>query len=227
MAPVSSRSKFVIRALEIAPEDQETIFLEFAQLDSPLQRKVKGTGLGLPLSRKLAELLGGSVAVQSAVGAGSTFSLRIPKIFQPGGAPVAEEVQEKVEPSKLQVLLVEDHFETRLIYEKYLLGSRWQIISARSVREANNVLRNLTPVAIILDVMLEGEDTWHLLARLKSDPATASIPVLIVTSVEDQSKAAALGADAYVVKPLTRPVLRDLLWKFSGSQLVGTVLLGG
>jgi signal transduction histidine kinase/CheY-like chemotaxis protein len=208
----------------IAQADQETIFQEFAQLDSALQRKVKGTGLGLPLSKKLAELLGGSVGVESELGAGSTFWLRIPRTYRAAEVPPAE-IPEKAESSRLPVLLVEDHFETRLIYEKYLQGSPWQVISARTLREAGNVLRNLTPTAIILDIVLQGEDTWDLLAKLKSDPATQSVPVIMATSVEDQSKAMALGADAYVVKPLTRPVLRDLLWKHSRQHLSGTVLL--
>jgi signal transduction histidine kinase/CheY-like chemotaxis protein len=209
----------------IAPEDQETIFKEFAQLDSSLQRKVKGTGLGLPLSRKLAELLGGSVRLESRVGAGSTFFLTIPKIYKVVEPQEPHDVRETTETSKLQVLLVEDHFETRLIYEKYLQGSPWQIVSARSLREAGNILRNLTPAVVILDVVLQGEDTWNLLARLKSDPSTRNVPVVMATSVEDQSKAMALGADAYVVKPLTRAVLRTLLWRLSGQHLSGTVLV--
>ena len=209
----------------IAPEDQETIFMEFAQLDSSLQRKVKGTGLGLPLSRKLAELLGGSVRVESRVGRGSTFVLTIPKVYKPVEPPPEAEAREKTEPSKLQVLLVEDHFETRLIYEKYLQGSPWQIVAARSLREAGNILRNLTPAAVILDIVLQGEDTWNLLARLKSDPLTRNVPVVVATSVEDRSKAMALGADEYVAKPLKRAVLRALLWRLSGQQLSGTVLL--
>jgi signal transduction histidine kinase/CheY-like chemotaxis protein len=209
----------------IAAEDQETIFKEFAQLDSSLQRKVKGTGLGLPLSRKLAELLGGSVRVESRVGRGSTFFLTIPKVYKAVEPQEPSEVREKTEPSRLQVLLVEDHFETRLIYEKYLQGSPWQIISARSLREAGNILRNMTPAAVILDVVLQGEDTWDLLARLKSDPLTQNVPVVMATSVEDRSKAMALGADAYVVKPLTRAMLRGLLWRLSGQHLSGTVLV--
>ncbi len=209
----------------IAPEDQETVFKEFAQLDSSLQRKVKGTGLGLPLSRKLAELLGGSVRVTSRVGEGSTFFLTIPRVYQAPELQAGTDAREKTEPSKLQVLLVEDHFETRMIYEKYLQGSPWQIVSARSLREAGNILRNMTPAMVILDIALQGEDTWDLLARLKSDPSTRNVPVVVATSVEDRTKAMALGADAYVVKPLTRAVLRALLWRLSGQHLAGTVLL--
>ncbi len=101
----------------IAPEDRETIFEEFTQVDSRIQRKVKGTGLGLPLSKKLAELLHGGVSVESQLEVGSTFSLCIPRLYQSTASPAAE-LLPGLEPSGLPVLLVEDHFETRLIYEK-------------------------------------------------------------------------------------------------------------
>jgi CheY-like chemotaxis protein len=98
-------------------------------------------------------------------------------------------------------------------------------VAARSLREAGNILRNLTPAAVILDIVLQGEDTWNLLARLKSDHSTRNVPVVVATSVEDRSKAMALGADAYVMKPLTRAVLRALLLRLSGQHLSGTVLV--
>jgi signal transduction histidine kinase/CheY-like chemotaxis protein len=199
----------------IAPEHQETIFQEFAQIDNPLQRKVKGTGLGLPLSKRLAELLGGGVSVESQVGVGSVFSLRVPLIYQKAEPRVPAEPQKAPDSSRDTVLLVEDHYETRLIYEKYLRSSPWNIASARSVREADSILRRVTPVAIVLDIALGGEDAWDLLARLKSDPGTSRIPVIVATSVDDESKAAALGADAYLPKPVSGQTLREALRHFT------------
>jgi signal transduction histidine kinase/CheY-like chemotaxis protein len=209
----------------IAPDDKETIFQEFAQLDNPIQHKVRGTGLGLPLSRKLAELLGGSVQVESDLGAGSVFSVRIPRIYQAAGdtAPFPEAVSQEF--SGTPVLLVEDHVETRLLYSHYLRGSPWQIISARSTREAGNVLRKVKPAAILLDILLEGEETWDFLARLKLDPATSSIPVLVATHVEDYARAMALGADAFAQKPLEREALLQTLRDLTGQRPQRTVLL--
>ena len=200
----------------IAPEDQEAIFEEFRQIEHSLQRNVKGTGLGLPLSRRLAHLLGGRVSVESKLGVGSTFSVAIPAVYEacePGPpAPVALPAENS---QRATVLLVEDHYETRLTYEKYLRSSPWQIASARSVREAENVLRRVTPVAIILDIALEGEDTWDLLANLKSSPLTNQIPVIVVTSVDDELKSRALGADAYFPKPIGGQSLREALNRFT------------
>jgi CheY-like chemotaxis protein len=120
---------------------------------------------------------------------------------------------------------VEDHYETRLIYEKSLRSSPWQIIAARSIREAENVLRNVRPVAIVLDVMLQGEDSWDLLAKLKSNRATRGIPVLVATTVDDRGKALALGADAFVMKPLSAEALREHLAGWTAQYYTRAVLL--
>ena len=209
----------------IAAEDQEAIFQEFAQLDNALQRRARGTGLGLPLSRKLAELLGGSVSVESEPGAGSSFFLRVPRIYRQTESEVDSEAPSVDDTSRLQVLLVEDDFETRLIYGKYLQDSPWQTISARSVREAESVLHHLTPVAIILDILLSGENAWRLLAELKSDTERQAIPIIVATSAEDRMKALALGADAFLSKPISRAELTGALKELTHAHLGGTVLL--
>ena len=189
----------------IAPEHHERIFQEFAQIDSPSQRKTKGTGLGLPLARKLAELLGGSVWVKSAPGEGSTFNASIPMEYRDGVAMV--EPTWRLDPRLSPVLLVEDSIEIRLLYERYLKNTPYQLLAAPGLREARIALRQFQPAAIILDVMLKGEDTWKFLAQLKSQDSTRGIPVLMQTVVEDEAKAQALGADAYMFKPVARDTL--------------------
>ncbi|HET8569714.1 MAG TPA: ATP-binding protein [Candidatus Limnocylindria bacterium] len=188
----------------IAPEDQDRIFEEFVQLDSRLQQRSKGTGLGLPLSRKLAELLGGSVSVTSELGRGSTFTVRVPAEY--GGPRVAgiPAPTWEIDPTRETVLVVEDSPETVFTYEKLLKGTGFQVVSADTVERARELLRHVTPVAITLDVLLQEESTWDLLAELKGDPATASIPVLVVTVVDNQKKAVFTGADAFAVKPVDR-----------------------
>jgi signal transduction histidine kinase/CheY-like chemotaxis protein len=188
----------------IPEQDHERIFQEFAQLENPLQQHVKGTGLGLPLSRKLAELLGGSVAVESRVGIGSTFSVRVPRIYTEHEARLETEPLPTPDESKIPVLLVENDATTLLLYSKYLKHTAFQLFPVRTVAEARRVLSTIRPKAVILDILLDGDDAWSFLSRLKNDPATKNIPAIIVTTIEDQQKGFALGADAYCVKPVDR-----------------------
>jgi len=186
----------------IAREDQELIFQEFAQIDSALQRNVRGTGLGLPLCRKLAQLLGGSVSVQSDPGLGSTFIAEIPlSVVQGTGSSAI--VWEPV-PGRIPVLVVEDAFEEALLYEKYLASAGYQSLHVHSVREAREALRVMQPALIVLDILLRGEDTWGFLAELRRLPETRRTPILVVSNVEDSHKAISLGADAYLQKPVDR-----------------------
>jgi signal transduction histidine kinase/CheY-like chemotaxis protein len=211
----------------IAPEDQERIFEEFTQVDSPVQKRVRGTGLGLPLSKRLAQLLGGEISVRSAPGRGSTFSATIPFVYAPPAhVPAAQvEVDWRPDPSRLPVLVVEDSFETLLLYEKYLKGTRFQVVPARTLREGQQALAQIRPRAVVLDVLLRGEDSWRFLAELKSAAATRDIPVLVATTVEDQGKSLALGADAYCTKPVERRWLIDTLTELTREARAKKILV--
>jgi signal transduction histidine kinase/CheY-like chemotaxis protein len=209
----------------IAPEHQSIIFQEFAQLENSLQRQVRGTGLGLPLSKKLAELLGGFVEVASQPGLGSTFAAAIPLVYamaQPFSDVV---VAPDLDQARLPVLVIEDEIETRLIYEKYLRGTGFQAVPARTLREARALLETVRPAAIILDIVLWGEDAWGMLPYLKTNPDLGDIPVLVVTNVEDRQKAMSLGADAFSRKPLERRWLLDHLYKFTGRNAPNKILV--
>ena len=190
----------------IAPENLDLIFQDFAQVDSPIQRRVKGTGLGLPLSKKLATLLGGEVQVRSQLGAGSTFSLKMPLRYRDSTAaqPIELEPEWAPEPGKLPVLIIEDNVTMRLMYDSFLSASVFQPVHASTTREADDILNRLRPAAIVLDVVLRSEDTWSFLARLAGDSRVPGAPVLVVSTIEDQAKAYHLGARDYIVKPVGR-----------------------
>ena len=189
----------------IAPENLDLIFQDFAQVDSPIQRRVKGTGLGLPLSKKLATLLNGEVRVQSMLGAGSTFSLEIPLRYRnPAVEQLVPQLDWIQQAGKLPVLIIEDNAAMQMMYASFLAGSIFQPVHASTTREAEDLLDQIRPAAIVLDIVLRSEDTWTFLARLTGDARDQGIPVLVVSSVEDQAKAYHLGARDYIVKPVER-----------------------
>src|SRR5262249_1305238 len=151
-----------------------------------LQNRTPGTGLGLPLARRLAEMLGGRVTVESEIGRGSTFYTTLPSRFI-GDSEVsfAPETARDIDPAKLPVLIVEDNRETLYVYEKFLKGTEFQALSAQTVRDARLMLKQVRPIAILMDVMLQNESTWMLLSDLKRNPATRDIPIHVVTIVEN------------------------------------------
>jgi len=204
---------------------QDVIFEEFSQIENPLQRRHKGTGLGLPLSRKLAELLGGSVAVESTPGSGSTFTASIPVAYA-GAKPESDVVVvPEAEGERPTVLVVEDDVESRLLWEKYLRGSRFHSVAARSIREAEVLLARTPPSAIILSGLVGQGDIWELLVAVKARRETATIPVIVISRMEDRSKALSLGADAFTSKPLDRRWLLRQLTGLTGGEVPSKVLI--
>jgi signal transduction histidine kinase/CheY-like chemotaxis protein len=210
----------------IPVDQQEFIFQEFTQVPNPLQKNVKGTGLGLPLTRRLAGLLGGVVGVESAPGKGSKFYAVIPISYAvPVAAAATVDPTWELDPELTPVLVVEDSAEMRMVYEKYLKGTGFQMVPASTVKQAQQALHRHRPQVIVLDLQLKGEDTWGFLARLKKDDETRAVPVMIVSQIEDQAKAIGLGADVYGLKPIQRRWLLDNLNRLTRGEGEKRILL--
>ncbi|HTO97367.1 MAG TPA: ATP-binding protein [Myxococcales bacterium] len=172
----------------IAPEDQERIFDEFTQIEGAHQRKVKGTGLGLPLSRKLAEMLGGRIRVESAPGRGSTFSLTIPARYRPAEAVAAGDV----------VVAVIDEAALAARWGGWLEGTRYHLVHARSFEETQAAIARYRPAVLIAAPTLGGLTTRPLLADLRKDPATRDLPVLGLARTSQEVSLFTLAADVVV-----------------------------
>jgi signal transduction histidine kinase/CheY-like chemotaxis protein len=175
----------------IAPEDQERIFEEFTQLDNPVQKRVRGTGLGLPLVRKLATLLGGHVAVESTLGLGSTFTATIPLVYAGAEAQASEgRVLDRAHnpelvvdtPRSSRVLVIDDDEIYRYLVRARLTEARFTVQEAAGGAEGLVQARAQRPQAIVLDLVMPEMSGFEVLARLKQDPVTADIPVVVLTS---------------------------------------------
>ena len=166
----------------IAPEHQASIFEEFVQVENPLQQRAKGTGLGLPLSRKLAELLAGKVALESAPGRGSTFTLSIPSTYP--ASPAAHEAVERshVADRGMRILLIDDEEASRYLLRQLIGDGRHQIIEAADGVNGLKKARDEHPDAIFLDLQLPRLDGYALLEELAADPQTSGIAVAVSTS---------------------------------------------
>jgi signal transduction histidine kinase/CheY-like chemotaxis protein len=178
--PVPGRVEFVVRdsGIGIPDQERERIFDEFVQIRNPLQTRTKGSGLGLPLSRKLAGIMGGVITVESEAGNGSTFTLDLPTVL-PGTSlesVVAAEAMGKV-------LIVDDEESTRYVLTHMLRSEGpWALIEAADGTEGLRLAQAEMPDFILLDLHLPGLTGFEVFRSLKGDPATAHIPVLILTS---------------------------------------------
>jgi signal transduction histidine kinase/CheY-like chemotaxis protein len=184
----------------VAPEHHALIFEEFRQVDSSARREFGGTGLGLALVKKFVELQGGSVTVDSSLGSGSTFSFTLPVRSR---AAVVTRVPEP-HTDAARVLVIEDDPNAFELIASALGSAGFFAIRARHGDEALRLARESKPVAVTLDLVLPGVDGWEVLKRLKADPATSDLPVVIISMVENRDLGLALGADDYFVKPVDR-----------------------
>jgi two-component system, cell cycle sensor histidine kinase PleC len=194
----------------ISPEGLELLFKPFSQIDSGLARKYEGTGLGLAMVKLLAELHGGAVAVQSAVGQGSRFTVWLP--LRPAEAGVTSiDVPATpfvaAEAGARTALVVEDDLKSADLIRLQLEAEGFKVLHAESA-EVALALAVQQPLALItLDILLPTMDGWELLEQLKHLPAVGHIPVVVISIVADRSKGFALGAAAVMQKPISRQQL--------------------
>ncbi|MDB5218990.1 MAG: sensor protein, partial [Myxococcaceae bacterium] len=199
----------------ITQEGLDELFEPFSQIDSGLARKYEGSGLGLAMVKALAELQGGTVAVQSTEGEGSCFT-----VWLPVRAAMAPELAAPRQPSKPNVgtasgarvaLVVEDDAYAAELIRMQLEAEGFAVVHASTAEEAL-ALATLQPLALItVDILLPGMDGWELLGRLKEIPTVRHVPVLIISLVADRNRGFALGAAAVMQKPIGRQELQDSL----------------
>ncbi len=205
----------------IPPEKIDHVFDEFSQADETTTRDYGGTGLGLPISRRFCQMMGGDITVESTVGTGSTFTIRLPlEVLEVAEEAAGEHPPVVIpEPGEEQVVLVVDDDPTALdLLGRTLQEAGVKVVTASEGQEALHLARTLHPVAITLDVLMPGIDGWEVLRELKADPATQDIPVIMVTMTDDRALGYALGATEFLTKPVQRAQLVQLLERLASED---------
>lgn len=201
----------------IAADQMSKLFQPFVQLESSLSRRYAGTGLGLALVRRIAELHGGSVALESEVGAGSRFTIALPYTqTPPPDSPRLTPQSPLPTPDSLtRVLIIEDEPAAAEQLSRYLEELGVDAIVFPDCRTVVEAVLQAQPDLILLDILLPDCSGWDALALLKADSRTAAIPVLIISVVDEPSQAAQLGAAGYLVKPISRAQFHMALHQLS------------
>ncbi|WP_213806690.1 ATP-binding protein [Granulicella sp. dw_53] len=207
----------------IKVEDQGRIFEEFVQIEGELQNQVKGTGLGLPLSRRLTELLGGSLEVESQPGLGSTFTVQIPAYFgkaisEPPAIPVLDENNKKA-----IVLFIEDNRETSFVHQSALKNSDYQALSVANIPGARAAMKQTKPALVVLDRLIDQKDSLFFIDELRSQGYLG--PVLVVSVIDDPKGAMSAGAAGFLAKPVPPFTLLNVVRELIEGKASKTILL--
>jgi signal transduction histidine kinase/DNA-binding response OmpR family regulator len=194
------------------------LFQAFSQAEASTTRRFGGTGLGLALVGHFCEMMGGTVAVTSAPGVGSTFTVTLPTEAARSEPRVASDdeplaAHDSLPETRPVVLVVDDDAAARDILRRHLEAEGVKVVGAASGEEGLRLARQLQPALITLDVLMPGMDGWAVLGALKGDPLTADIPVVVLTLLENSDLGYALGAADYLTKPIDRERLVAALRK--------------
>ncbi|MGB5591701.1 MAG: PAS domain S-box protein, partial [Gammaproteobacteria bacterium] len=226
----------------IAEDKIEDLFKEFTQADASTTREYGGTGLGLAITRRFCTMLGGTIGCTSKPGEGTTFTMRLPaetvdprqeeeaaadaarSESQPAiSATTATTATTAVGTPKLsgvargKVLVIDDDATVRELLARDLTRDGYEVLLAENGAQGLELARSEHPAAITLDVMMPGMDGWSVLRALKADEATAAIPVIMITIVDDKSLGYTLGAAEYLSKPVDRKRLREAMSRLQTS----------
>ena len=222
-----SRVCFRVSDTGIGMTDEQLgrLFEAFSQADASTTKRFGGTGLGLAITKHFCTMLGGDVTVESRLGSGSTFTIRLP---DQGVAATSAELPAPTYVAgdgRAKVLVVDDDPTTLNLLAKTLDREGYHVISARNGAEALTLARQYKPKAITLDVLMPQMDGWGALKELKADPELRDIPVIMVTVLNERGMAIPLGAADFVTKPVDRQRLAAILREHCAGSTNASILV--
>ena len=214
----------------ISPEQQLRIFSEFIQAEESTSRQFGGTGLGLALSRRFCQVLGGDIRLHSELGHGSIFTIVLPlarpeAVSEPLVGGLSGEPSLLPIPVEGPILLMDDDLFLLEALSRLLIQDGHQVITAQDGAEGLRLAQEFHPGLIVLDVMMPRMDGWDVLKALKANPTLAQIPVVMLTILDEVEKGLALGAVEYLFKPIDRAKLRNALKRFRPALAPARVLV--
>jgi signal transduction histidine kinase/ActR/RegA family two-component response regulator len=213
----------------MTPEQLGRLFQPFSQAEASTARNYGGTGLGLAITRRLCQMMGGAIAVESTKGQGSAFTFHLPadarrRAADPEGTRSAPVPAALPGPGQSNVLVVDDDPVSRHFVAHHLAKEGFHVVTACDGEEALKLAKEVRPRAITLDVMMPGMDGWAVLSALKADPDLADIPVIVVSMIEDKNLGQDLGASDCLTKPLDHNRLVEVIRRCCGPT--ATVAVG-
>jgi adenylate cyclase len=224
---------FAVRdtGIGISEEQIGRLFREFSQADATTTRKFGGTGLGLVISRRLAQLMGGEILVESVPGDGSTFTAVIP--VEAHSAPVENDASEigpgaprrTARRNDAVALVIDDDAESRDLIRRMIEREGVRVETVANGEDGLRLARQIKPDLITLDILMPGKDGWSVLGALRADPELSATPVIIVSILDESRRGYALGATGFLTKPVDREGLRAAIGRLFGAAVGAKALV--
>jgi DNA-binding response OmpR family regulator/anti-sigma regulatory factor (Ser/Thr protein kinase) len=190
----------------IPVEEQQRIFEAFYRLGET-DKKTEGTGLGLAITRRLVELHGGTLGLESQPGSGSCFFFTLP-VAEAVVRPEVQAIRREARTTEFpRILVIEDDRAAALLLQSHLTSAGYDVVVCDQPGRALAMAAELQPSAVTMDIIMKPVNGWELLSSFKTDPRTAGIPVVLVTIIDQPATGASLGADEYIVKPVKKATL--------------------
>ena len=215
--------EFEVRDTGIGMSDEQLakIFDDFAQASADTTTKYGGTGLGLSITKQLIEMMGGELRVTSEEGIGSAFTISLPRVIaenQDIAAHSPEEEATDTGGSGKVILIIDDEPTAQEILRRKLADTDYRLVSALNGTQGIQLAEEIKPDLILLDILMPGKDGWTVLAELKKHQDLKSIPIIVVTMLDDDKSAVSLGADAFMTKPIDRSKLISTMESVFGDS---------
>ena len=202
----------------MSPEGVAKVFEEYTQAERSTSANYGGTGLGLPISKKFAEMMGGDIVVTSEEGVGSTFTISVPR-------ECPEYAEDEVDANVINlddqdnlVVLVDDDVAMHDLIKRTISKLNLTLLGATNSEKGMELIREIKPKLILLDVLMPGRDGWSLLKECKTDQDLKNIPVIMISQLNQSNLAASLGANDYLTKPIDRNLFVNTVKRILGNE---------